>query len=266
MTYDGNARRQYKAQARADIRGQFWRTMLTVVLQILPAVLIAMISEIGIGATEGDTGSQNMGLYTTCMLISLLASVFIMAPLDFGAKHYFVARARGQQASPMLLLSCFMNGRAYLTSIKLVLGILLYSLGWILLWIVAMIPILLAAATGSVLADSMAVMVIGIVLLTALTMLISVKIRRYDGAYICMIDSPDASVMGAIRSCSGTFKKHNWELWVFNLSFILWVLLGALTLGIVLIYVVAYQEIAFVHYFDALRGEKVQPDATGLTE
>ncbi|MGM9631322.1 DUF975 family protein [Butyricicoccus sp.] len=259
MIYDASARKQYKAQARADIRAQFWPTMLTVVLEMVPIWLIAMISQVGANALEGNT--ENIGLYLNCMMLYLLATVFIAAPLQFGAKHYFVARARGQEASPMMVVSCFMSGKKYLTSIKLELGILLYSLGWAVLLSVAIVLVALLALAG------FAMLVLGVIVaIIPLSLLVTVKVRRYDGAYICMIDTPDASVMQAIRSCAPIFKNHNWELLVFDLSFILWMLLGMITFGIGMIYVDAYTEIAFVHYFDALCGRKPQPDTPDISQ
>ena len=162
----------------------------------------------------------------------------------------------------MMVVSCFMSGRKYLTSIKLELGILLYSLGWAVLLSVAIVLVALLALTGSAM-----LLVLGvIVVIIPLTLLVTVKVRRYDGAYICMIDTPDAGVMQAIRSCAPIFKNHNWELLVFDLSFILWILLGAVTFGIGMIYVDAYTEIAFVHYFDALCGRKPQPDTPDISQ
>ena len=46
---------------------------------------------------------------------------------------------------------------------------------------------------------------------------------------------------------------------VFDLSFLLWNCLTAITFGVVGLYVIPYQEIAFVHYFDALCGRTPEP-------
>lgn len=250
MIYDVYARRRYKAQARTDIRTRFWPTMLTALLEIIPITLIEIINRVGTMAVQTDaTDPDGIRLYAISMVVYFLATVFISAPLRFGAKHYFVARARGQEASPMLIMTCFMSGKKYWTSIKLLVGITAYSLGWIALLVVGVILVLLFALTGSI-----GLTTIGLFLLVPLSLFMAVKIRRYDGAYIRMIDTPDASVMDSISSCAPVFKQHNWELLMFDLSFLLWFLLGILTFGIVMIYAIAYVEIAFVHYFDALNG------------
>ncbi|MCI6325422.1 MAG: DUF975 family protein [Clostridiales bacterium] len=43
------------------------------------------------------------------------------------------------------------------------------------------------------------------------------------------------------------------------MSFLLWNCLTAITFGVVGLYVIPYQEIAFVHYFDALCGRTPEP-------
>lgn len=248
MMYDAEARRRYKAQARADIRAQFWPTMLTVALETVPILLISMIYETG--NTIGEDGTiQNVELFAGCLAIYLLAMVFIAAPLEFGAKHYFAALARGQEASPMLVAACFASGKKYVTSLKLTFGIFVYAFIWWLLLAAVTVLIVMFALLGQALLAAL-----GALLIVPLALLVSVKIRRFDGAYLRMIDNPDGSVRKAIGACVPIFDGHNAELLVFDLSFFVWALFGVLTLGVVMIYVTAYQEIAFVHYFDALSG------------
>ena len=47
MMYDAQARRRYKATERADIRAQFWPSLLTVSLETVPILLISMFYEMG---------------------------------------------------------------------------------------------------------------------------------------------------------------------------------------------------------------------------
>lgn len=272
MMYDAEARRRYKAQARTDIRQKFWPTMGAVILYMLPILLIGEIYEI---STKGVMDELTAGSFTVEMLsrvygglaVYLIACILIASPLQFGIMHYFVARARGQESSPAMVFSCFASGKKYLTSIKIMLCILIRSLGWMILagvaagvGTVAMIALGVLISQGVMVALSAILIVVIAAALLAIALLAAVKVRRYDGAYICMIDTPDASVWAATGSCAPIFKHHNWELLVFDWSFILWYLLGLVTLGIGLIYVSAYVNIAFVHYFDALCGKNAQPD------
>lgn len=296
MIYNGELRRQYKQRARESIRKAFWPTIGAVVLEMIPIALIAMIYSIGLdmgkmGYSAGiniskagysvvvndvanSAGMADLGRVYGSLFLYLVAMLFIGVPIQFGAKHYFVARARGQEASPALVFSCFASGKKYVTSIKIALCVFVRSLGWlVLLWagtaaltgilVVSFLPALDSADIGGM---TIVLCLVCIAALAVLSVWISVKIRRYDGVYICMIDTPDASVWEATGSCAPIFKHHNWELFVFDLSFFLWELLIIVTLGIAALYVSAYVEIAFVNYFDGLCGADAQPQTPELAQ
>lgn len=275
MIYHANLRRQYKVQARADIKTAFWPAMGAVLLEIIPIALIAVIYEVALSRMTQADSTADAAIVSVYFVVYLLAMLFIAAPLQFGAKQYFVARARGQQVSPSLVFSCFADGKKYFTSIKLSLCILVRSLGWLALLIAAttvlcvvmifsMVPVLDSSnavmSTGSVLA-----LLGSFFLVMVVSIFVSVKLRRFDGAYICMTDTPDASVWQAVCACAPIFRRHNWELFVFDLSFILWTILSAITFGIVGIYLEAYTEIAFVHYFDDLCRMGAQQETSELS-
>lgn len=246
MVYRPDLRQQYKAQARARIRENFWPTIGATLILLIPMLLISLIMESGTSnMSDTPTMEELIRLYRA-LGIYLLASLFIGGPLQFGAKQYYIARARGQQASVWTVASCFSSGKKYLTAIKLELCIFVRSLGWIILLVAAIF-----GACALVLV-SMGLFVIAMIALIPLSLFISVKVRRYDGAFIYMTDMPDASVWQATGSCVPIFRNHNWELFVFDLSFILWQLLAVITLGIGSLYVMPYQEMAFTNYFDAL--------------
>ncbi|MCD8355131.1 MAG: DUF975 family protein [Clostridia bacterium] len=266
MTCNSDARKAYKAQARADIRVKFWSTMGAVILEMVPMVLIAMIMQIGIrGLSEYPTIEELLRLYKY-LGIYVIAAFLIGEPITFGAKHYFVSRARGEESSASQVLICFTSLRKYLTSLKLSLCILVRSLGWLaLLYAVVFVT----AIPAFLMNDSILLvvyMIVWIAILIVLTLFVVVKVRRYDGAYICMIDTPDASVWEAVKACAPIFKGHNWELLIFDLSFLLWELASVCTCGIVGIYTTAYMEIAFVHYFDDLCGKKIQQQPPEIPE
>lgn len=147
---------------------------------------------------------------------------------------------------------------------KLSLSIGIRSLGWLIvvyaIMLIGLIPLAVSSPVDNVGSGAFFLfLIIYIVVVCVVAVWASVKIRRYDGAYICMIDTPDAGVWQATGACAKIFKNHNWELMVFDLSFILWNCLSAFTFGIVGLYVTPYQEIAFIHYFDALCGRKPEP-------
>lgn len=269
MIYDARARKDYKAQARADIRKKFWPTIGAVILASIPLILMSIIMAIGMDGLNSlsDTSGFDavLAAYSKLAKYGALYAViyfFVGSPITFGAKHYYVSRARGEDSTVGLIFQPFTSGKSYLTSLKLTLSIGIRSLGWLVLTyaiiLVGLIPLVSSAFSDSDMLFGV-LLFLYIVVVCVIAAWASVKIRRYDGAYICMIDTPDASVWQATGACAKIFKNHNWELFVFDLSFFLWECLAAITFGIVGLYVTPYQEIAFIHYFDALCGRTAEP-------
>lgn len=250
---------------------KFWPTIGADVLASIPLALMSIIMSIGAKGfdTLGDASSLDAivsvyGKFAQYSLLYLVIYFFVGSPITFGAKHYYVARARGENSTVGLIFQPFTSGKSYLTSLKLSLSIGIRSLGWLVIVcaiaLVGLLPLFafsLADNVGS--GASFLFSMIYTVVVCVVSVWASVKMRRYDGAYICLIDTPDASVWKATGACAKIFKNHNWELMVFDLSFLLWNCLTAITFGVVGLYVIPYQEIAFVHYFDALCGRTPEP-------
>lgn len=269
MIYDARARKDYKAQARADIRKKFWPTIGAVILASIPLMLMSVIMAIGMDGLDSLNDASGfdavLAAYGKLAKYGALYAViyfFVGSPITFGAKHYYVSRARGEDSTIGLIFQPFTSGKSYLTSLKLTLSIGIRSLGWLVITyaiiLVGLIPLVSSAFSDSDMLFGV-LLFLYIIVICVVAAWASVKIRRYDGAYICMIDTPDASVWQATGACAKIFKNHNWELFVFDLSFFLWECLAAITCGIVGLYVTPYQEIAFIHYFDALCGRTPEP-------
>ena len=258
MNFDAQMRRQFKRQARENIQRRKWSAMLAVLLVVIPALLLTSIYQIEMGQftplLQNDSLEMSKmytalrGVYKVLGLY-LLASILVLEPLKFGMKHYMVARARGQYENVGIVMCCFSSIRKYITAVTIGLSIFVRSIGWY---------ILLSIAVGVLLTASIAVPVSAVVcmpLMIVVTIHVALKIRRYDGAYICMINVPDGSAWRATGACAAIFDGHLWELFCFDLSFILWYLFGIVTLGIGMLYTEAYHETAFVNYFDARTAE-----------
>lgn len=69
-----------------------------------------------------------------------------------------------------------------------------------------------------------------------------------------LADCPDVKAIDAITISRRMMKGHKWEFFVFNLSFIGWVLLSALTCGILnIFYVQPYVSTATAGYYQELK-------------
>lgn len=260
MAYSAQLRKNFKADARERIHQRFWPTMGAVILAMIPEGLITLIY-------RSANSRQALGMATISMLIYIAAAIFILPPITMGIWTYYVARARGQESSPAMVFQCFGDGKSYTNSIKIMFSIFVRSLGWAALEVVVMVPWVvlvayLAFEEGSAQGSLWIALLVLSVLLIVVSLLVNVKIRRYDGTYIRMIDNPTQSAWAVSGECAQTFRGHNWELLVFDLSFILWALGTVITLGIVGIYTTAYMGVAFVNYFDALRLHETGPKYT----
>ena len=74
----------------------------------------------------------------------------------------------------------------------------------------------------------------------------------YTMAPYIMADGEEDS-MECIRKSKAMMNGYKWDYFVFNLSFILWILLGCVTFGLAFIYVGPYMTVAQTLYYEELR-------------
>lgn len=74
----------------------------------------------------------------------------------------------------------------------------------------------------------------------------------YSMSMMLMIDG-DEDPMSCIRRSKAMMNGYKWDYFVFQFSFILWYLLGAITFGLAYIYVVPYVQVAEILYYEKLK-------------
>ena len=75
----------------------------------------------------------------------------------------------------------------------------------------------------------------------------------YRMTYYILADNPDISAMDAITKSKQMMKGNKAELFLLDLSFIGWYILGAIPLGIGLLWVVPYHLTATAHFYNRLK-------------
>lgn len=104
---------------------------------------------------------------------------------------------------------------------------------------------------------------IGIIFLEALLIILwscllvipgIIKCYSYSQALYILNDNPEKGVVECITESRMMMKGHKWELFVLELSFIPWMLLGAVTAGLAYIYVEPYMTLTFINYYFKLSG------------
>ncbi len=80
-----------------------------------------------------------------------------------------------------------------------------------------------------------------------------IKAISYSMAYFVLADNPELSAKEALDESKRITSGHIGDLFVLYLSFIPWVLLGAITCGLALIYVVPYMQTTMANYYLELK-------------
>lgn len=91
---------------------------------------------------------------------------------------------------------------------------------------------------------------IGMILLIVPGFIAAMGLSLYE---FVIADNPELPVTDALRKCWDITNGHKVEIFVFILSFIGWEILGALTLGILYIWLMPYMTIATVLVYESLK-------------
>lgn len=80
-----------------------------------------------------------------------------------------------------------------------------------------------------------------------------IKSYSYSMTYYILLDDENISGTDAIKKSEGMMKGHKKELFLQDLSFIGWILLSILTLGILLIWLNPYMELSRAVFYERLK-------------
>ena len=81
-----------------------------------------------------------------------------------------------------------------------------------------------------------------------------IKSLSYAMTPFVLADDPNLTANQAITRSRELMDGHKWELFVLDLTFIGWELLGALTLGIGLLWVIPYKNAAYAAFYRQIAG------------
>ncbi len=82
-----------------------------------------------------------------------------------------------------------------------------------------------------------------------------VKAYSYSMAYYIMVDNPEYDWNRCITESRNMMRGHKWQLFCLDLSFIGWIIVGALCLGIGTLWVTPYQYAARTEFYRELKGD-----------
>lgn len=166
----------------------------------------------------------NIGILFVCLLITSvlsglipgLTTLIVGSPLTLGLTMIFLGLTRDESPEINTLFSGFSYmGPAILLNIM----IAVFTCLWSLLFVIPGI----------------------------------IKAISYSMAYFVLADNPELSAKEALDESKRITSGHIGDLFVLYLSFIPWVLLGAITCGLALIYVVPYMQTTMANYYLELK-------------
>ena len=74
-------------------------------------------------------------------------------------------------------------------------------------------------------------------------------------SYYIKLDNPELGANDCITASRKLMKGHKWQLFVLDLSFIGWYIVGMLCFGVGVLWVQAYHEVARAEFYNSLVNE-----------
>ena len=208
-------RQELKAQGKTAFKASYWRSVL---VAFILTVLTASASSSANQHDEGDTNQQInslqdafnglstdqklaavgvfSGIAVTVLVISILLKVFVFNPLEVGCYGFFKENVKRGDADLGVLKTGFqMYGHTFATLLLRDVFLLL----WTLLFIVPGF----------------------------------IKSYSYRMVPFILRDHPELSAKEVIKASQDMMYGHKWNTFVLDLSFIGWILLSAITVGLV---------------------------------
>lgn len=267
-------RASIKLQAKQQLQGKIWMTFLCL---LISGVIGGAIGEIPTKIMEHtDSGA----LWFAGWVIYIAALVLVAMPVGVGLTKVYLNITYGYKPSVATLFEPF--SKYYKNSVLTPLIVGLFEFLWYIpFFIVSVIlaAIVFAGAIAAIGTEFMDIFVYGdipgsanvagvigsligvYIIILLLIIPYSIIINAYAQSTFVLCEYPDMSPMQCIRASKAMMKGRRWELFVLNLSFILWYLLVVVTFGIAIIYVGPYVSVTLANYYHRIKGGYVGPDA-----
>ncbi len=90
-----------------------------------------------------------------------------------------------------------------------------------------------------------------------------IKAFSYSMASFILADNPELTAREALEESKRIMEGHKFDLFVLQLSFFWWYLLGAITFGIAYVYVVPYFEATMTNFYNEIKDKKEDTETVG---
>lgn len=182
-------------------------------------------------------------------LAGQIVQLLITGPLTLGLMAYFIGLHRGEAADVGTLFSGFSHflkglGLYFVTTV-------LISLASLAAAIPGGVLIALAFGSGAVAPEESPLFIAGIFIAVLPAVFVGMYMYlRYALVYLIAHDDPELGVLAAVKRSAEMMVGRKGKLFVLCLSFIGWHILGALALGIGLLWSMAYMYSAITAFYE----------------
>lgn len=246
--------KEYRAEALGVLRGNWKPYVLASLLLVIPLLIIEipsmLLDKLGLGASAT----------LVTMLIVYGVMFFCLLPLSYAYINGCVEKYRQSEDSLVNLMIEMMKHeywRGFRSFMRIVLLVLVYSLGLVLLAIaIAYLIILYGMGVPSEsLTDwvgNNATTFTGIYMAVFLICFIPVYVWMFAVMLTPYLahDHKELSIKECMKMSKQLMKGHKWQLFCLQISFIGWALLGMLTCGIGMLWVQPYQYVATAAFYE----------------
>lgn len=222
-------RKQLKEKSKLDLGGSLFNSIwLTAVVVLLINGALQGAGSFFSGSSSGNNASGDVGAAGLQLLLSLigLAISIALLPLGYGLYKTFLSAARGKGVKLTELFDGYKEGWKQNALTSFMSG--LFTMLWSLLLLVPGI----------------------------------VKSYSYSMALYLRNDNPEYDWKTAINESRHLMDGHKMELFILDLSFLGWYIVGALCLGIGMLWVQAYHQAARANFYNELVGHREQSSGT----
>lgn len=219
---------QLKENAKAVLRVSYWKAFLASLILVLASGRDVFSFNYNKGDLDGFSRGIDsllslpfitmlLGTLFSVTIASILISIFVLGPLQVGTQHYFLEST--QMRFRLENITRGFTGGRYRNVVMTMLLRGIYNTLWYLLLIVPGI----------------------------------VKSYSYAMVPFLLAENPGIPPSRAIEISMAMTDGHKWRMFVLDLSFIGWFLLGMLALGVGILFVLPYYDTTQAELYVALR-------------
>ncbi|MGI5971574.1 MAG: DUF975 family protein [Oscillospiraceae bacterium] len=192
--------------------------------------------------------------YTVVTILVSIIVFMVVTPLRFGLYEIAMKLINGSEASLRDIMQWFLSGDRIIRSIFLTVAVSLLAAFW---WVVFSIPaaVILLLILKLSMAEAVAAQLLILCAALAVVGAIAAVLRSssYIVSFFLLAENPGLTVRQALRECRKIVSGRRAEFFILLLSFIVWLILAALTYGALNVFLTPYMNLTVGYYIKAVR-------------